>query len=232
MFIKGHISGIYKIICLGNGKSYIGSSINIAQRFKRHKNRLRKNKHNNPYLQKSWNKYGENNFKFQIIENMNSNSLIEKELFWINKFDTFDRKYGFNIVKPQTPPMTGRLHSIKSKSKMSKAHRGKILTDKHKNNIRNYRIGQKQTEETKQKIGLSHRGKIVSMKTIKNMRKAQRRINRRGSKNPKTFITEEIVKNIRLDYKNGIKPKYLIIKYNLKRSHIKKIISNQIWRHI
>jgi hypothetical protein len=105
------------------------------------------------------------------------------------------------------------------------------LTDKHKNNIRNYRIGQKQTEETRQKIGIAHRGKKVSTKTIANMKKAQKGLHL-GIKNSKAFLTEKIVKNIRIDYSNGIKPKYLIIKYNLKRSHIKKIISNQIWRHI
>jgi group I intron endonuclease len=60
--------GIYIIKNLVNNKIYIGSSVNIGNRFNQHKNSLRKNKHHNKYLQKSWNKYGEENFEFIVIE--------------------------------------------------------------------------------------------------------------------------------------------------------------------
>jgi len=231
MFIKGHISGIYKIICLSTGKIYIGSSVNIHDRWSVHKCELRSNKHGNKYLQKAWNKYGEQNFEWQILQPVESELLMAMELEWFNKTQCCDPKYGFNMSKNPNNVMLGRKHNEQSKLKMSNAHKGKFLTDKHKNNIRNYRIGQKQTEETRQKIGIAHRGKKVSTKTIENMKKAQKGLHL-GIKNSKAFLTEKIVKNIRIDYSNGIKPKYLIIKYNLKRSHIKKIISNQIWRHI
>ena len=55
--------GIYKITCKVNNKIYIGSTeVCFKQRFKKHKQRLRNNYHENDYLQKSWNKYGEDNF--------------------------------------------------------------------------------------------------------------------------------------------------------------------------
>ena len=57
-------SGIYCIRNSINNKCYVGQSKNVKKRFIHHKSMLRKNEHNNPYLQNSWNKYGENNFTF------------------------------------------------------------------------------------------------------------------------------------------------------------------------
>ena len=59
-------SGIYKITNLVNDKFYIGSSKDLERRKKEHFNHLRKNKHCNSHLQRSWNKYGEENFKFEV----------------------------------------------------------------------------------------------------------------------------------------------------------------------
>ena len=59
--------GIYKITNNINNKFYIGSSKNITKRFKEHKWRLKNNKHPNNKLQNSWNKYGEENFKFEVF---------------------------------------------------------------------------------------------------------------------------------------------------------------------
>lgn len=61
-------SGIYAIINNITNKRYIGSYIDIRDRFWRHKSALRKNRHPNAHLQNSWTKYGEENFTFNIIE--------------------------------------------------------------------------------------------------------------------------------------------------------------------
>jgi len=62
--------GIYTIKNIITKQLYIGSAINILSRFNKHKEQLRKNKHFNFHLQNSWNKYGENNFLFNIEENI------------------------------------------------------------------------------------------------------------------------------------------------------------------
>lgn len=66
------LMGIYFIKNIINNKKYIGSSINIDKRFKRHINELNKNIHHNILLQRSWNKYGENSFKFGIVQLINN----------------------------------------------------------------------------------------------------------------------------------------------------------------
>lgn len=71
--------GIYKITNKTNGKFYIGSSKNISKRFREHKLDLKKNKHKNKKLQNAFNKYGEENFIFEILEECNLENLLVLE---------------------------------------------------------------------------------------------------------------------------------------------------------
>lgn len=71
--------GVYRIKNKINEKCYYGSSKYIEKRWQRHKNELRKNKHINDLLQRAWNKYGEDNFIFEIVEECNVNNLLEIE---------------------------------------------------------------------------------------------------------------------------------------------------------
>jgi|19_taG_2_1085344.scaffolds.fasta_scaffold00858_9 group I intron endonuclease len=89
--------GIYLIRNNINGKLYIGSSKNIKNRWMDHKARLRAKTHRNDYLQKSWHKYGEDNFEFEIIEKCSLVKLEERELHFITLFKTFKRKFGYNL---------------------------------------------------------------------------------------------------------------------------------------
>lgn len=89
--IIGKQSGIYCIKNKVTGDRYIGQSKNIAKRISSHKTMLKYNKHQysngeKSLLQNAWNKYGENNFEFKIIEFCNEDKLNEREIFWINKF--------------------------------------------------------------------------------------------------------------------------------------------------
>jgi group I intron endonuclease len=87
---------IYKITNIINKKCYIGQTQNYKTRFAAHKNALRKNQHENPHLQLAWNKYGEENFKFEIIEHIENYN--EREIYWISFYQSTDKKYGYNIM--------------------------------------------------------------------------------------------------------------------------------------
>ncbi len=96
-------SGIYCIENLVNGKKYIGLSINIEDRWYVHKTTLRGNYHDNSYLQNAWNKYGENNFEFWIIEKCGKNETIlkKKEMHYIRFYNSFahDKNGGYNLSR-------------------------------------------------------------------------------------------------------------------------------------
>lgn len=60
--------GIYKIMCAESEKFYIGSSENIEGRWIQHKSRLKHNRHENIYMQRTYNKYGPDCFEYSIVE--------------------------------------------------------------------------------------------------------------------------------------------------------------------
>lgn len=92
-----HISGIYSITNLVNGKRYIGKSLAIHYRWTRHRRELRKQEHYNSFLQRAWDKYGEENFKFEVVEKCEKECLCEREIHWIKEFKTLGQDYGYNL---------------------------------------------------------------------------------------------------------------------------------------
>jgi group I intron endonuclease len=90
--------GIYKIVNVKTNKIYIGSSVNIKNREKRHFWMLRKNIHDNEYLQNSYNKYGKDFFEFETIELCPFDDLILKENYYINKYKSNDLLFGYNLA--------------------------------------------------------------------------------------------------------------------------------------
>lgn len=79
------ISGIYRIVNKVNGKCYIGSTKNLHHRWSVHKHRLSLNQHHSIILQRAWNKYGQINFKIELIEVVSPKNLLQKEQEFIDK---------------------------------------------------------------------------------------------------------------------------------------------------
>ena len=84
-------------MCLSNGKFYIGASIDVERRWKEHKSTLRRNAHHSKRMQNAWNKYGEQNFSWEILEECDVDSLSSVEQSWIDKTRCCDKNIGFNI---------------------------------------------------------------------------------------------------------------------------------------
>jgi hypothetical protein len=89
---------IYKIENLVNHKKYIGLTNNIARRRARHFTDLRGNRHDNSFLQKEFNIYGEENFCFNIEfqGDITSQEIGEKEKEYIKKYDSYRNGYNQN----------------------------------------------------------------------------------------------------------------------------------------
>jgi group I intron endonuclease len=82
--------GIYRIKNLRNNKCYYGSSKNIEKRFKTHLSQLKKGNHHNIHLQRSWDKYGENYFVFEVVEECNETVLLELEQKYLDSNPEFN----------------------------------------------------------------------------------------------------------------------------------------------
>jgi group I intron endonuclease len=92
-------SGIYKIINNESGKIYIGSAIDLKRRKREHFSRLLNKIHENRYLQRAYNKYGKDKFEFIVIEKVDAVNLINTEQIYLDKFQSYDFKVGYNLAK-------------------------------------------------------------------------------------------------------------------------------------
>lgn len=148
--------GVYVITNIKNNKKYIGCCIgSFRGRLNGHKRSLRKGIHNNTYLQRAWNKYGEENFNVDIVEiiEIKDKKLIQdREAFYIEKYKTAKRQFGYNMIDYHDGVA---LHSQESKDKMSAA-----AQKNYENNLLLY--GKGCSPETSQKISKSSKGKKFS----------------------------------------------------------------------
>jgi group I intron endonuclease len=89
------LSGIY---CIHSKckpkKKYIGSSVNIYERWETHLSHLRNKSHCNPKLQKHYDKYGETDLFFTVILTCDRYELNDIEQFFIDSLNPY-----FNVSK-------------------------------------------------------------------------------------------------------------------------------------
>ena len=146
---------IYRIICLINNKIYIGSSVDYKSRKRAHLNDLKRNGHHSITLQRAWNKYGKDNFIFEIIERIvDVNSILEREQYYLDIMKPYDKNIGYNIYKTATNTFDYKLQlSTKEKMRIAKtgAKRGKC-SDEARKNISMAQLNRDKTESVKKRI--------------------------------------------------------------------------------
>lgn len=206
------ICGIYKITNKINLKSYIGESVRINARWLEHKRKaFNKEVYPKEYekaLYKAFRKYGLENFDFEIIEQCDKDLLLEKEIYYIKKYNTFEK--GYNETSG------GDAGGINNKGSN---HANAKLTDDDIKDIR-YRYSLMEEtmievyEDYKERIGISGFKKIfygyswshimmeVYNEETKNWHYSKSQ-SRPGSKNGRAILNEEEVKSIRKRFKNG-----------------------------
>jgi len=171
-------SVLYSITNPVNNKKYIGISSEFDNRKRNHLWHLRNNKHGNEKLQNAFNKYGEENFCFDIILCFLSNDrleLLKIENNFIEKYDTYKNGYnksiGFDgsiLLKPSekwrkstSERMKGNTYWLGRKQseehiyKRTRVHKGKTLSKETKSKISDSRKG-KFTGEDNPFYGKSH----------------------------------------------------------------------------
>jgi group I intron endonuclease len=165
------MKGIYKIENIKNGKIYIGSSMDIDKRIRRHKNDLIKNKHVNCHLQRDFNKNGIDSYIFECIElcdDSNLKVLEQKYLDEIFSNEKYYEKY-YNIGKDATggdnlSNNPNRLEIIKKiKNGLVERYNSESELDKLKRreNLKgsnNPNFGKKWNKEKRDKMSMQRKG--------------------------------------------------------------------------
>lgn len=158
---------IYCIHNLSTGKKYIGQTVEkLQRRVVRHFRTINETK-----ISRAIQKYSKYDFVYGIVEEVDDRNLLdEREKYWILHYDSVDN--GFNIkeggkcargykqsqssIEKRRQKLLGRPLSEKHKQKLSKAHKGKVLSKETVNKMIAYRTGRNLTESCKEKISQSH----------------------------------------------------------------------------
>lgn len=106
---------IYKIENQINHKKYIGLTNNIQRRRNRHFSDLKRNEHDNHFLQYEYNLYGKDNFTFSVVfeGDVSYQEIGEKEKEFIKLYDSYENGYNQN-TGGNFGPTNGGSHLVKS----------------------------------------------------------------------------------------------------------------------
>lgn len=173
--MKNHISGIYSIRNLVTGKVYVGQSKSCTIRWRGHLWSLKNDQHGNVHLQASFNRYGVENFQYEVLETCAEDARDERECYWMDYHKSNDLKFGYNL---QYGGHLNKNHSDETKEKQRQAKLGTILIEEHKRKIglaskgNTHRLGKYPTEETRRKMSKSQKGKVISEENIRKLREA------------------------------------------------------------
>lgn len=251
------LSGVYRIVCLDNGKQYFGETSNFGRRLKEHCYSLSRGEHRNPYLQEDYDKYGPDSFSFEVVSILDDRSemdVVEASMIAdarVNElcYNIFDGgRYG-----SVSDPSFGEKASIRNKGMVVPPERREAMSDNAKKQWENdeYRelmvnSAKKQWEnpEYREKMLNAHRGKKLSdeqkalLRSVNVGRKAtdetklKMSMKRRGEDNGRAKLTADQVLEMRARTANGEDYKDLAAEYGVSKTTASSIINRRTWKYI
>lgn len=150
--------GVYKITNLIDKKIYIGSAIDLKKRELEHWY----GKKSNPHLQNSIEKYGKENFKYEVLIYLIPEFLLKIEQYYLDKYSKdlgWDMLYNINPIAGSS---LGYRHSDETKKKMSIAAKGAVrnpVTEETRKKLSEARKGRTLTPAQKEKLSTTRKGK-------------------------------------------------------------------------
>lgn len=227
-------SGVYKIVNIINNKIYIGSSINVVKRKSQHFSEFRNNTHKNPYFQKSFNKYGEENFKFEVIEFVEDKTkLVECEQYWIDFYQSFKSEYGYNL-NPVASNCLGTVRSKETREKMSRSKKellknGVTFSEEHLQHLRKPRNKtlENLSEKEKEEFLVNY---LPVKERPKKAKKEKQKVNNKKIMPRK--LDESKVIEIKKLLSQNVNQSIIAEMFNVSSKHISQINTNKKWKHI
>lgn len=156
-------SGIYCIRNIINNKRYVGQTSSLSRRKATHFSYLQQNKSKNKHLQASYNKYGKENFIFEILEILNSTGNINTDKYllslsesdWISVY--YPNIYNTRIVSESNlgiKDVTRHLHTEETKKILSRIKAGYKKSNEAKEKDRLASTGRLHSNNAKQKMSI------------------------------------------------------------------------------
>lgn len=156
-------SGLYQIKNTISGGVYIGRSVDVVDRLTHHRNELRRGVHRNRRLQNSWNKYGPEAFKFQLLWEKSPDELYELEGFALEFLWGDERLYNHHKLSYGGFEPGNKIgcfpRSDETRERIRQAFVGRVFSDEHREKIRGSKTGLKASEATRKKMSQAKIGK-------------------------------------------------------------------------
>ena len=193
---------IYKLTNTLNNKIYIGlTTESVSERCRKRIAEAKYRDSRNSYILNAIRKYGSEVFKVEQIDAANSlEELQQKEIFYIQQYNSTDRKIGYNLTKG------------------GEGNLGLKMSDVTKEKIRQKRLGDKWSDERK----LKH-SELLKSKNI-DYSKAKENCKLHNLKTSKIIIKYDLFKNILNQY-NSITETAKELK--ISRSRLQQHLKNQ-----
>ncbi len=258
------MSCVYEITNIVNGKIYVGASKDGLSRWKEHQRiSNRTNLSTDDYFHNSMKKHGISSFKFEIFKEFETDEeAFAAEVTRITELKNLNKQlYNihpggngcYTLTEKQrlsrSERLKGHVVSEEVKKKISETLKNRSLTDEHKENIgkslsepmckqrrSNSMKGKIHTEETKKKIGSAIKHTWQDPDFI-----AKMKLNHIGSNNSRAILTEDNVKEIKLEWQKqlptrrgpkGLFYRHFAERFNVSPELICAIIKGRLWKHI
>ena len=228
-------SGIYCIINTINNKRYIGQSSNLRKRYIVHNYMLRNKCHHNNHLQKAYDKYGNDNFQFIILEICDKN-IVSREQYWADKFNSFLGENGYNCGKCVKSWNAGIKYTREMRKRISILQKS-LMNPKRLKMLRMMNIGRKHNKEYCLRMKKNFLGKHHTKESKEALSKAQHKYQsslsekqRRGTHSHRMgtiFLISPSGKNYRITGIRGFCDEFL-----LDRAAIFRVISGKNKHHL
>lgn len=134
-------SGVYRWVNNLNGKTYVGSGVNLAKRLGSYYNEKELSRNPRPILDALL-KYGYNNFTLEILEYCPKTVLLEREQFYLDllvpEYNILKHAYsllGFKHSQESIEKLKAKIISPEHKEILSAVHKGKLVSDETKNKL-------------------------------------------------------------------------------------------------
>lgn len=216
---------IYKVTNAINNKIYIGKTKYPKKRWESHLSTAKNpttNKNGDTYFYRAIRKHGEQNFKFEIIDEFDTEDLcMQAEISYIAKFNSMNRDIGYNRTNGGDGA-SGYKFSEEQKKQLNQEKKITYIGEG------NPFFGKTHTEETKNKIRAAHAGKYDGDKNpFFNKTHSEEALQkmRDNHYNKRKYLNDDEINNIRQLYaSNNYTYKQLSEIYNVSTSLIRNII--------
>lgn len=126
---------VYKITCLTNGKSYVGKTNDMVERFACHKRLAKQGSFNCTKLYPAMRKYGVEKCVIEVLEKCSTEQeAYEKEKFYIKMLGSIETGYnllegGLGAMSGELNHMFGKTHSPEAKAKIAQSNSNRVFSE-------------------------------------------------------------------------------------------------------